>query len=105
MARYLSVVLRGTQGEAVFLTAESWKQLVAVPDAASPYALGWGVDEGGTLRHAGSSTLWYARFVVDPFSGRAYVFVTNSGDLDTTGAVEKAVMGILGDYSFEALPQ
>lgn len=63
-----------------YLSAESWTKL-HTPVGGGDYALGWGVSEDGTLRHAGSNTLWFLLMSVFP-DGSAAAAGVNDGRID-----------------------
>ena len=68
-----------------YLSAESWARL-QTPVAGGDYALGWGVRADGSLVHAGSNTMWFARMLIDQQTGCAYAVAVNDGRIDTVSA-------------------
>jgi D-alanyl-D-alanine carboxypeptidase len=65
-----------------FLLPESWDRLHIPPPDNDGYAMGWRLQEDGTLRHNGSNTFWYGGMAIDPVRGHAAAVLTNSGDID-----------------------
>lgn len=92
-ARFLASQLPGGP----LLTEDERARLLTVPepDAAMPYALGWGqVDHplgGQVWQHAGSNTLWFVIARLDPQAGRAAAVIANSA----TSATEAALRDLL----------
>jgi CubicO group peptidase (beta-lactamase class C family) len=81
-----------------YLTAASLARLTT-PAPGADYALGWISVEtplGRALSHAGSNTFWFADAWVFPDRNRAYLTVTNCGDMGAClGAVDAAVGALL----------
>jgi CubicO group peptidase (beta-lactamase class C family) len=78
-----------------YLSAQSWERLHTAPDGGD-YALGWGVQPGGVLLHAGSNTMWFMRMVVSPQSGCAAVSAVNSGETQAVaGPTNDALLAML----------
>jgi len=74
-----------------YLGADSWAQLHTPPEGGN-YALGWGVAQDGSLLHAGSNTMWFARMRIDAQSGCALVAAVNDGRSDVvSGPVNDAL--------------
>ena len=74
-----------------YLGAASWTRLHTPPQEGN-YALGWGVREDGSLVHAGSNTLWFARMLIDADSGCALAVAVNDGRIDqVSGPVNNAL--------------
>ncbi|WP_421790519.1 serine hydrolase domain-containing protein [Hyphobacterium sp.] len=78
-AVFLRLVIAGARGEETeYLSAESWQALLT-PPAGADYAMGWGVGEDGSLRHAGSNTMWFVQAVIWPEANRMAVAGVNEG--------------------------
>ena len=81
-----------------YLTAGSLARLTTPPPGAD-YAFGWGIIQTSSspaLTHAGSNTFWLADAWVFPDRDRAYLSVTNCGDMVVCyGATEAAVGALL----------
>lgn len=78
-----------------YLSAQSWDVLHTAPDNGD-YALGWGVRGDGSLVHAGSNTMWFARMIIDPSSDCVAAAVVNDGRTDTvSGPVSDALAALL----------
>lgn len=78
-AVFLRLVSSGARGEETdYLSAQSWRALLTPPDGAD-YAMGWGVGEDGSLRHAGSNTMWFVQAVIWPDENRIAVAGVNEG--------------------------
>jgi CubicO group peptidase (beta-lactamase class C family) len=77
-----------------YLSSDSWAQLHA-PRGGGDYALGWGVRADGSLAHAGSNTMWFARMVIDEPSGCVAVVVVNDGRIDTVSGPVSAALDAL----------
>ncbi len=93
--RWLRVFL-GVRPEG-FVTDDSLGRLTRPwPDAASDYALGWGVAEPAwspapLLAHEGSNTMWRCAAMVSPASGMACAVVANR-DTNQCGALAGRLM-------------
>jgi len=83
-----------------YLSADSWSRLQTPPDGAD-YALGWGVRPDGSLVHAGSNTMWFARMRIDAGSGCALAVAVNDGRID---AVSQPVNAALDPLAAGAAP-
>jgi CubicO group peptidase (beta-lactamase class C family) len=98
-AKFVSVHLRGENGEDSLLKAETFRKLHACP-AGQPYAMGWGRDarkwaDGDTLHHAGSNTMWYCVVWIAPAKNCAVLITTNiAGDV-ASKACDEAVQVLL----------
>jgi len=78
-AVFLRLVMAGARGEEdTYLSQASWQRLITPPDGAD-YAMGWGVGADGSLRHAGSNTMWFVQAVIWPDEGRIAVAGVNEG--------------------------
>ncbi|GJL96849.1 MAG: serine hydrolase [Hyphobacterium sp.] len=78
-AVFLRLVMSGARGEDdTYLTQASWQRLVTPPEGGD-YAMGWGVGADGSLRHAGSNTMWFVQAVIWPDDGRIVVAGVNEG--------------------------
>jgi CubicO group peptidase (beta-lactamase class C family) len=81
-AVFLRLVMAGARGEeSDYLSRESWQTLLTPPDGAD-YAMGWGVGADGSLRHAGSNTMWFVQAVIWPDERRIAVAGVNEGRID-----------------------
>ncbi|MCR9129556.1 MAG: beta-lactamase family protein [Alphaproteobacteria bacterium] len=79
-----------------YLGAHSWARLHTPPEGGN-YALGWGVTQDGSLLHAGSNTMWFARMRVDAESGCALAAAVNDGRSDiVSGPVNDALESLAG---------
>jgi len=103
-SKFVALHLRGAQGDARLLKAESFERLHAA--AAGPgdaYALGWAVAErewgGGTvLTHAGSNTLWYAVTWLAPRKNFAVMVMCNQGGDQAAKATDDACGAFIQEY-------
>jgi CubicO group peptidase (beta-lactamase class C family) len=77
-----------------YLSAESWERL-HTPVSGGDYALGWGVRSDGSLVHAGSNTMWFARMLIDEESGCALAVAVNDGRIDAVSAPVNAALEAL----------
>jgi CubicO group peptidase (beta-lactamase class C family) len=77
-----------------YLSAESWERL-HTPVSGGDYALGWGVRTDGSLVHAGSNTMWFARMLIDEQSGCALAVAVNDGRIDAVSAPVNAALEAL----------
>jgi hypothetical protein len=81
-----------------YLTADSLAR-ITTPAPGADYAFGWSAVEtpfGRGLTHAGSNTFWFADAWIFPDRDRAYLSVTNCGDMGAClGAVDGAVVALL----------
>jgi len=94
-AIFLQLVLAGARSEENdCLSRDSWQTLLTPPDG-SDYAMGWGVNADGSLRHAGSNTMWFVQAVIWPQQGRIAVAGVNDGRLDEVAPRVRAVLGEL----------
>lgn len=82
-AVWLDAVMAGARGEGDpdFLSPESWDILLTPPEGGD-YAMGWGVGADGSLRHAGSNTMWFVQAVLWPDADRAAVAGVNEGRMN-----------------------
>jgi len=64
--------------EVSYLSAQSWSRL-HTPPFGGGYAMGWGVGADGSLRHAGSNTMWLLQIVAWPEHDRAVIVAFNDG--------------------------
>jgi CubicO group peptidase (beta-lactamase class C family) len=79
-----------------YLSAASWARLHTPPEGGN-YALGWGVAQDGSLVHAGSNTMWFARMRIDAETGCALVAAVNDGRSDVvSGPVNDALEALAG---------
>jgi D-alanyl-D-alanine carboxypeptidase len=87
-ARFVGVFIDPEQG---FLSADSVARLTS-PAEGGDYALGWGVIANGPagrmLAHDGSNTVWYARALLAPETGKAILVASNCGPGAGSEAVE-----------------
>ena len=91
-AVFLQLVLDGARGEeSDYLSQESWQTLLTPPEGAD-YAMGWGVNADGSLRHAGSNTMWFVQAVIWPEAGRIAVAGVNDGRLDEVAPRVRSVL-------------
>lgn len=91
-AVFLRLVLAGARGqESDYLSEESWQTLLTPPDGAD-YAMGWGVGEDGSLRHAGSNTMWFVQAAIWPDDQRIAVAGVNDGRINR---VAPRIRGVL----------
>lgn len=74
-----------------YLSEASWERL-HTPAAGGDYALGWGARADGSLVHAGSNTMWFARMLIDAESGCAAAVVVNDGRSDQVSAPVNAAL-------------
>jgi len=94
-AIFLRLVLAGARDEeAEFLTQESW-QILITPPAGANYAMGWGVGADGSLRHAGSNTMWFVQAVIWPDEGRIAVAGVNEGRINDISPRIRSVINAL----------
>lgn len=94
-AVFLRLVLAGARGEENdYLSRESWQTLLTPPEDAD-YAMGWGVNADGSLRHAGSNTMWFVQAVIWPDENRIAVAGVNDGRIDEIAPRIRAVLGDL----------
>jgi CubicO group peptidase (beta-lactamase class C family) len=95
-AVFLRLVLEGARGEETpYLTAESWTVLLTPPDG-SDYAMGWGVGADGSLRHAGSNTMWFLQAAIWPDDRRIAVAGVNDGRINRVAPRVRRVLDTLG---------
>lgn len=79
-----------------YLGAASWARL-HTPAGGGNYALGWGVAQDGSLLHAGSNTMWFARMRIDAESGCVLAAAVNDGRIDrVSGPVNDALEALAG---------
>ena len=94
-AVFLRLVMAGARGEERdYLTPESWHTLLTPPDGGN-YAMGWGVGPDGSLRHAGSNTMWFVQAVIWPDDGVVAVAGVNEGRIDLVAPRINAVLDAL----------
>ena len=96
-ARFVSLHLAGSRGNAKLLKSETFKKLHTPPDGEK-YAMGWIVvtsplGDGTALTHAGSNTMWFAVTWVLPKQNVAVLVMCNQGGPGTAGdkACDEAV--------------
>lgn len=81
-AIFLRLVLDGARGtESDYLSPDSWTTLLMPPEGAD-YAMGWGVGADGSLRHAGSNTMWFLQASIWPDEQRIAVAGVNDGRIN-----------------------
>ncbi len=73
-----------------YLSAATWSRL-QTPVGEEGYALGWGVREDGSLVHAGSNTMWFARMLIDAESGCATAAALNASPEGVSDPVNDAL--------------
>jgi len=79
-----------------YLGADSWTRLHTPVDGGD-YALGWGVRSDGSLVHAGSNTMWFARMLIDEASGCTLAVAVNDGrSSDISAPVNAALEALAG---------
>ncbi|WP_394692712.1 serine hydrolase domain-containing protein [Hyphobacterium sp.] len=95
-AVFLRLVMAGARGEeSDYLSPESWQTLLTPPDGAD-YAMGWGMGADGSLRHAGSNTMWFVQAAIWPEEGRIAVAGVNEGRIDQ---VAPRIRGVLNQLA------
>ncbi len=72
-----------------FLSRSSWHKLHTPPFHDS-YALGWGVDEDGSLSHTGSNGLWMMNVLVDKPSGMVFAGALNASTPEAISVLDQA---------------
>lgn len=107
-ARYISLHLRGAQGEeGLLLKPEGFQRLHEDPFGQNYYALGWALAQrnwagGPVIWHDGSNTLWYAVVWIAPRRNAAFLAATNTADcpIDDAGfwATDAAVGAMIQKY-------
>jgi CubicO group peptidase (beta-lactamase class C family) len=103
-AKFVALHLRGAQGDARLLKADTFARLHTV--AVGPgdaYAMGWAVAErpwgGGTvLSHAGSNSLWYAVTWLAPKRNFAVMVMCNQGGDNAAKATDDASAALIQEY-------
>lgn len=91
-AVFLRLVMAGARGEeSDYLSPDSWQTLLTPPDGAD-YAMGWGMGADGSLRHAGSNTMWFVQAVIWPDEGRIAVAGVNEGRIDEVAPRIRSVL-------------
>jgi len=94
-AAFLRLVMAGARGEeSEYLSPESWQTLMTPPEGAD-YAMGWGIGADGSLRHAGSNTMWFVQTVIWPDDGRIAVAGVNEGRISEVAPRIRSVMEAL----------
>jgi len=79
VARFAGAHMAAERGDEVsYLSAQSWSRL-HTPPFGGGYAMGWGVGADGSLRHAGSNTMWLLQIVAWPEHDRAVIVAFNDG--------------------------
>jgi len=103
-AKYITLHLRGAQGEAKRLKPATFTRLhTPVGDEPPRYAMGWGVarrDWGGgdVLTHAGSNTMWFAVTWVAPRRDFAVLVASNQGGDVAAKACDEAASALIRDW-------
>ncbi|WP_420434052.1 serine hydrolase domain-containing protein [Hyphobacterium sp.] len=96
-ALFLRLVLDGARGnETDYLSAASWDMLLTPPNGAD-YAMGWGVSADGSLRHAGSNTMWFLQASIWPDEQRIAVAGVNDGRIDRVAPRVRLVLDELAE--------
>ncbi|MBY9066490.1 beta-lactamase family protein [Hyphomonas sp. WL0036] len=87
------LLLSFLEGPDALPAAMRQKLMTPYPDAASDYALGWGVQTGKdgskAYLHAGSNTMWLSQVVVLPEPGAVIIVNTNQAGKDADAAIRK----------------
>jgi CubicO group peptidase (beta-lactamase class C family) len=104
-AKFIALHLRGDEGDARLLKAETFKKLhTPAADPEQKYAFGWGVTSRpwageGTrvLTHSGSNTLWYCVVWIAPEKDFAVLVACNKGGQDATKACDEASWALIQD--------
>lgn len=97
-AVFLRLVAAGARGEEdEYLSPETWAVLLTPPEGAN-YAMGWGIGADGSLRHAGSNTMWFVQAVVWPDEHRIAVAGVNEGQVDRISPqIARIMNGLAGN--------
>lgn len=103
-AKYIALHLRGDEGDAKLLKADTFRVLHTPPEGAD-YAMGWGVAErgwagGAALTHAGSNTMWYAVTWLAPRRDFAVVICCNQGGDEAAKACDELAAKLVTDPQF-----
>lgn len=102
-AKYVALHLAGARGEAILLSAESFKKLhTPLEGAGQEYALGWAVlqrpwAKGLTLMHNGSNTMWFCVTWIGPNADIAVLVATNQADAGAKAGCDQAAAALLRD--------
>ncbi len=104
--RFIQVVLRGAQGEAVLMKPATWERLLTPgplmdPQGGDRYANGWIFTErswagGRTLTHAGSNTVNFAVVWLAPAKDFAVLATCNSGQANAEAACDEVASALIG---------
>lgn len=105
-SKFVALHLRGAQGDAKLLKAESFKKLqTAAPGEDKKYAMGWGVESRPwagpgerVLTHAGSNTMWFCVVWIAPEKDFAVLAACNMGGDAGTRACDEAVSMLIRDH-------
>jgi CubicO group peptidase (beta-lactamase class C family) len=101
-AKFVALHMRGEQGKARLLKAETFKLLHTPPDK-QVYAYGWYAVErpwagGRALNHAGSNELWVSQVWAAPYRDFAILTATNEGGDEAVKACDEVTVALLGYY-------
>ena len=72
-----------------FLARSSWHKL-HTPSFHDGYALGWGVDEDGSLSHTGSNGMWMMNVLVDKPTGMVFAGALNASTPEAISVLDQA---------------
>ncbi len=72
-----------------YLTRSTWDKL-HTPPFHDGYALGWGVDENGSLTHNGSNGMWLANVLIDKPTGMVFAGALNARTPTATSVLDQA---------------
>lgn len=77
-----------------FLSRSTWHKL-HVPPYNDDYALGWSVDEDGSLSHTGSNGLWMTSVSIDKSSGMVFTGALNAATPESHSVLDQAAEAAL----------
>ena len=103
-SKFVALHLRGEQGDARLLKAETFKRLhTPAAGPGDPYAMGWAVTErpwgdGTVLTHSGSNTVWYAVTWLAPKRNFAVLVMCNQGGNKAARATDEACGTLIREY-------
>lgn len=77
-----------------FLSRSTWNKL-HVPPYQDGYALGWGVEEDGSLSHTGSNGLWMTSVSIDKSSGTVFAGALNAATPEAHSVLDQAAEAVM----------
>lgn len=101
--KYIAWHLRGAQGTAKLLEANSFKKLHTPLPGTPQYAMGWVVTKrtwagGRVLTHSGSNTMWFAVAWLAPGRNFAVLVACNQGGTAAEKACDEAASRLIAHY-------